>query len=193
MLLIQNGRRMNKEEKIIKVTVFSKKRQERTFLGFPRYYKENKMKHSELQKQIENLGLIARDRMEYLCVLNEEGDYLATVSNKVMYKMEMISFDEYPELIESGKDEDVFSLLVEYARTPLDERYDPKKYNVIAYREKGGYPDNIVEDVYFYWRGNGGELLIAAEEGNKDRDQQWTLSQIEEYGLENCERIEVED
>lgn len=57
----------------------------------------------------------------------------------------------------------------------------PKKYNVQVI----GLPQN------FYFRGVNGDLDQAGPLHNIEGDQQWTLEQIEKYGLQNCPRFEV--
>lgn len=86
----------------------------------------------------------------------------------------------------------VLSLLCEYASTPIEKRRTEPKYNVIAYRRKRGIPNDMTEEVYFYWRGDSGHLLITDGDTNNDDNQQWSMSQIKSYGLEDYERIRVE-
>ena len=63
-----------------------------------------------------------------------------------------------------------------------------KKYNVIAWRDPRG-----IHNTRYWYRLSNGTLAISEKEGNKDSDQQWTLDQIKEYGLEDRERVEVQD
>lgn len=65
---------------------------------------------------------------------------------------------------------------------------EPKKYNVIAWKDPKG-----IHDTRYWFRLSNGEPSIAEKNGNEDSNQQWTLDQIKEYGLERFERVEVQD
>jgi hypothetical protein len=60
---------------------------------------------------------------------------------------------------------------------------EPKKYNVKALG---------LDDIY-YWKSVTGNLRFAADIGNDDTNQQFTMAEIEKYGLKDCPRFEVQD
>lgn len=147
------------------------------------------MLYKEFTKKLAELGLY----FEYgdygtIRVYTSRQVTLATIDDNYQYDLFLSSScgSLSPEVREK-----FFKLALEYASTPVEARAEEKKYNVVAYREKGGYPDNIVEDTLFYWRANDGCLFVANGKSNGEEEQQWTMSQIREYDLEDCERIEI--
>lgn len=61
-----------------------------------------------------------------------------------------------------------------------------KKYNVIAWEDPKGAADTC-----YWFRDECTGMGAYSSLGNDDDDQQWTLKQIKEYGLEKFERVEV--
>lgn len=64
---------------------------------------------------------------------------------------------------------------------------EPKKYNVIAWRDPRGKCETR------YWCHFGEYNVYTDSHNSRDAEQQWTLDQIKKYGLEDCERVEVQD
>lgn len=86
--------------------------------------------------------------------------------------------------IDDHCDEFIKALAYGYKAKPV------KKYNVIAWVS----PQDETKRSFWYRRVLvQGELGASTSSDNRDDDQQWTLAQIKEYGLEDCERIEVQD
>lgn len=89
--------------------------------------------------------------------------------------------------------EEFIKLALEYTSTPIEKRTREPKYNVVAFQARSGYlPNLITELAELYGRADDGKLYYAAVDG-KTKNFQWTMKQIEKYGLEDYERIEVED
>ena len=62
---------------------------------------------------------------------------------------------------------------------------EPKKFNV----QVPGIKDRFY---YHYNEENVDILLTAGDSSNSDNDQQFTLEQIKEFGLQDCPRFEVD-
>lgn len=89
--------------------------------------------------------------------------------------------------------EEFIKLALEYASTPVERRRNEPKYKVVAFRRKCGTPKHITESVAFYRRDRFGALDWTYIVENGDKSQKWTMKDIKEYGLEDCERFVVED
>lgn len=66
---------------------------------------------------------------------------------------------------------------------------EPKKYNVIAWVS----PQDETKRSFWYRREVAQGVGVSTSSYNRDSNQQWTLAQIKEYGLEDCKRIEVQN
>lgn len=138
------------------------------------------MKYKELKERLKELDVDLEKYGKELCI----GD-LAVVYEDKQYE---VYFLEDCEDLESKERVTFYDTVLEYAKTPLNER--GLEYNVVAYRRMCGSPGDIEEKTYFYRRNWGGELSVADEDTNHNEDQRWTLEQIKEYDLDNCERME---
>lgn len=83
--------------------------------------------------------------------------------------------------IDDHCDEFINALVYEYKAEPV------KKYNVIAWRDPRGKCETR------YWCHFGESDAYTDLCNSKDANQQWTLDKIKQYGLEDCERVEVVD
>lgn len=147
------------------------------------------MKYKEFERKLKELDFYAgfdNDSKE-MYIYTPPRMALAVINDSIQYD---VFFSGKCKFLNSEERKEFFELALEYASTPVDERRE-KKYNVIACRLKRGNPENILEDVKYYYRGYNGWLSVSSDIANDDRDQQWTLKQIEQYGLEGCERVEI--
>lgn len=151
------------------------------------------MEYKEFERRVKDLGLFMK-RDEYgrvnVFATPELTMLVAMICDDEPYA---ISICRNGTILSPMKREKLFDLVVEYARTPVEQRIEVKKYNVVSCRHKYGTPGNMTEDAYFYYRGDDGCLLVTNGMTNDDEDQQWTMQQIKEYGLEDCEKIEVKE
>lgn len=140
------------------------------------------MEYKEFERRVKELGYHIERDMERLDIVTQPSIPVARIYDDEQYDLDI----SYPYKLK----EELFDLVVEYARTPVEKRRE-RKYNVVAYRRKYGKPNGITEKTYFYWIDEDCFLRTRSGGYNDDPYQQWTLSQIEEYGLEDCERIGV--
>lgn len=149
------------------------------------------MLYKEFEERLEELGLYA-EYLDYnqIVIHVPLQSYLAVIDDNHQYD---VYFSDRCKVLSPTMREKLFKLAFEYVSTPLDERRI-KKYKVVACRLKFGSPENMLEDVKYYYRDDKGCLSIISESylSDSDENQQWTTSQIKEYGLEDNERIEVE-
>lgn len=139
---------------------------------------ENYMKTSEFKTELKKLGYTFED--EYL--MNKQGKPSAYVSTVCVNKMDTtFGYEISPK---------VFSLMSRYATTPIAERNDkPKLFNIQIIKGNWGRQSWLYRDI-------DDEISIAISAYNNELDQQWTLEQIKEYGIEDeavYKRVPVED
>lgn len=147
------------------------------------------MKYSEFKSAIENLGLIY-DGNALVTVINPgKRDTLVGVDK---YTFANITTYSAIDDLDMDKAEALLRLATELATTPLEERNDEKKYNVVACRHKWGMKGEF-ELTKFYFRGTSNFLNVAGGDYNGDENQQWTMQQIKDWGLESCERMEAKE
>lgn len=61
-----------------------------------------------------------------------------------------------------------------------------KKFNVIAYKDPRGKCETR------YWQRFKNDVITATDKENDRDNQQWTLTQVKDYGLEKFGRVEVQ-
>lgn len=150
------------------------------------------MLYKEFERKLAELGFYAEyGAYKRICIYTLSDVIVARIYDVSQY--DLYFFDNLGVLNPKTREKFV-NLALEYTSTPVEKRSIEPKYNVVAYRRKRGTPKyRMVEDVYFYCRGYDGWLCVSNDKNNSDEDQQWTIEQIEHYGLENYERIEVKD
>lgn len=148
------------------------------------------MKYSEFKRKLREFGFdIMEDGNVLIVRLN---DVLIAKINKTMrYKLQTTSSFDF--MLSDTANKYIWDCVSQLASTPLEEREEEKKYNVVACCEKYGTKGAIKERKMFYYRNEDGYLKTAVSDFNAGPDQQWTLQQIRDWGLESCERIEVKD
>ena len=145
------------------------------------------MKYSEFKQKMKDLGLTVKEYEAELEIYKEKA-FIAKVSKYWQFAMDIgsiisdIQFRKY----------DIFRAIIELANTPIEEREEEKKYNVVAYETYEG-PKGGRKHKMFYYRKSKYTLGTMIELCNSDSNQQWTLQQIRDWGLEDCERIEVKE
>ncbi|ETA74058.1 hypothetical protein [Ligilactobacillus equi] len=149
------------------------------------------MKYREFEETVKAIGLVAKNNPLSFCVYNPKSkDYENCIV--VISKEEYAKFStKTPVGLDRITIKTLLIATVALASTPLEERGEEKKYNVVACREKYGTKGAIKERKTFYYRNEDGYLNTAVSDFNAGPDQQWTLEQIKDWGLESCERIEV--
>jgi len=147
------------------------------------------MKTSELIDKVAELSQhhsVKRDCNKIIYV-QYKGKKIIWTSDELQYAGFFLAVDneEYKKLPYSYK---LYMLLSEYSMTPVKKRDESKKYNVIAWKDPKG-----MQGTSYWYRPTLGPLRASDKKDNDDDDQQWTLAQIKEYGLEKFERVEVQD
>lgn len=146
------------------------------------------MKYKEFERKLKLLAFNAKRDSRKICIYTLLGELVAVVYNDDQGD---VYFLDRCANINPEERMKLYDLVLEYAKTPVSERAEEKKYNVVSCRHKYGTPDNMTEETYFYYRGENGYLFATDGKFNHEEKQQWSMKQIEEYGLEDCERIEV--
>ena len=86
------------------------------------------MKTKEFMDEIRERGFYFEAYNRQICVYSdiEHDNEIATIYTDACFSIDLTytNFDE----LEHGRKEELFNLLVEYARTPIEERGEPKKY-----------------------------------------------------------------
>ena len=135
------------------------------------------MKTSEFEKELEKLGYTFEDS----CVMDKDNFAVACISAL------------YVNVINSnhvcGVSPKLFSLIYKYTATPIAEREDePKLFNVQIIKGSWGRAS-------WLYRYDDYDVLASSSAANNDLDQQWTLEQIKEYGIDDetvYKRVPVE-
>lgn len=150
------------------------------------------MLYKEFEEQLARLGFRVECGEYQQIIIYTLSDDVAVARIFDNYQYDLYLFDKLSWLENPIIREKFINLALEYASTPVEWRRE-KKYNVVAYRRKYGNPNGITEKTYFYWRDEDDFLRTRSSKDNDDPYQQWTLKQIGQYGLGDCEKIEVED
>ncbi|KRM61045.1 hypothetical protein FC26_GL002262 [Paucilactobacillus vaccinostercus DSM 20634] len=106
----------------------------------------------------------------------------ATINENQRYGMGINPNNYSDELLES-----TFWLICDYAATPIDERREP---------EKKYYVKVLKAENFYYWKispNDATTLTISNNTNSFSSDKQFTMDEIKKYGLEGCERVEVQD
>lgn len=148
------------------------------------------MKYKEFERKLRLLAFNAKKDSEKICIYTLLGEFMAVVYSDD--QGDLYFLDRCADLNPERRMK-LYDLVLEYAKTPVSERAEEKKYNVVAFRRKKGSPKHITECVAFYFRDRFGELDYTYSRTNNDESQKFTMKQIKEYDLEDCEIIEVED
>ena len=87
------------------------------------------MKYSEFKQRVIDIGFTVEDEAREVWVVDDEGDIVATVSTDITSSM----VTDYIAFKEQGEDvrREILDLSYKLSKTPLTERENEKKYNVI--------------------------------------------------------------
>ena len=129
------------------------------------------MKTKELIKKVKELGFeIIRAGRHIDIMFNDF--IVAGVYKDQMYVM---TFYSHEKLLLTNVDK-LFDLLVEYAKTPVDERKEDKKFYL---RHRWFKPSPIYKNYLNYWIGND-EYWLDYKNESKEIQTQFTLKEIDE-------------
>lgn len=135
------------------------------------------MKTSKFKAELEKLGYTFEDEF----VKNEQNLTIACINSLFVNKIDTnYDCEVSPKL---------FNLIYKYAATPIAEREDEKLFNVQIIKDKWGRAS-------WLYRNDYDEINTSLSADNIDLDQQWTLEQIKEYGIDDetvYKRVPVED
>jgi hypothetical protein len=135
------------------------------------------MKTSEFKAELEKLGYTFEDER----VKNEQNLTVAWISTSDVNTIDSnYGYEVSPK---------PFSLIYKYATTPIAEREDEKLFNVQIVKGNWGCAP-------WLYRNAVDEISTSFSEANNFLNQQWTLEQIKEYGIDDetvYKRVPVED
>lgn len=136
------------------------------------------MKTSEFKTELEKLEYT----FEYEFVKNKNNLEVACISTS------------YVNVIDTGYSCEIspklFNLIYKYAATPIAEREDEKLFNVQIIKGKWGSKSWLYRTV------DDDEISTSISAANNYSNQQWTLEQIKEFGIDDetvYKRVSVED
>ena len=140
------------------------------------------MKTSEFIKRVEELGYEV-DNISFptvLCIVAGKDVWMASVETNVLNKVDT-RYDA------TNIPSELFDLLVEYVKTPLEDREEEKKYYI---RPKGMCLGNNYSMVYWI----EDEIWGEEPQVNQSEDYQstFTLKELEELGI-NPEHYDLEE
>lgn len=111
------------------------------------------MRTSELVKRVRELGYATDTSFKNSIVIKKYGACISRVVMDKLYQFDTV-FAEYKE------DEKLFNLLAEYAKTPIEERKEPKLYyarlkfpDILSYHRRKNYLNLLGENIHL----NSGE------------------------------------
>ena len=142
-------------------------------------FKENDyMKTSEFKSELEKLGYTFEDSQ----VMNKNNLTVAFINSLFVNMINSNYGCVLPQKL--------FNLITKYAATPIAEREDePKLFNVQIIKGHWGRTSWVYRYV-------DDEINTSSSADNNDSNQQWTLEQIKEYGINDetvYKRVPVED
>ncbi len=148
------------------------------------------MKTNEFIKRVEELGYDIKLRNDYIQIIRDEFVAVVVYIN-VMYS---ITFHQIIKNSWNNGDK-LFDLIVEYAKTPVDEREEEKKFYL---RHRWFKPSPLIKNYLNYWIGNE-EYWLDYKNESEDVKTQFTLKEVDEIkekfntDLADFEMIEVEE
>jgi len=145
--------------------------------GIIKFKEKDYMKTSEFKAELEKLGYTFENER----VKNEQNLTVAWISTSDVNTIDSnYNYKVSPKL---------FNLITKYAATPIAEHEDEKLFNVQIINGNWGCPS-------WLYRVATDEISTSFSAGNNDLNQQWTLEQIKEYGIDDetvYKRVPVED
>ena len=151
------------------------------------------MKTKEFIKRVDELGFIAYKDGDYWSIKDENEDIVANL-NKTTLSQVCTDFMGWDEVYNEDK-EKLFDIIVEFAKTPLDEREEEKKF----YLKHRWIFD---KDFYMYLRKTSyddKEMRFGVINFSGNDSLKFTLKEIEEIkkkfdtDLKDFELVEVEE
>ena len=146
------------------------------------------MKTKEFIKKVQELGFYTIDYESKISIVNDV--VKVAIIDKLIPMQISNYYYAYDQLCNEDKDK-LFDLIVEYAKTPIEEREEEKKY-YLRHRWMEGYYTN-----YLYKRGD--YMSLCTLDLNPEFKTQFTLKEIEEIkekfdtDLSDFEMVEVEE
>lgn len=134
------------------------------------------MKTSEFKRELKKYDAVFIDGLVYNKDYGDADDWVANINTSHRGYV-----DWFWEDSSNGFNLDLFNLINEYAATSIDERKDEKRYNVKIPHISGE----------IYQKIDDGKLLMQGIAYGQNENTQFTLEEIEQYGLQDCEKVEV--
>lgn len=154
------------------------------------------MKTKEFIRRVEELGYLIKDCYVYWQIRNKENSVVAIVDKNVLFKFST-DFNDWDYVLDDDKDK-LLSLIVEFARTPSEDREEEKKYCL-----KHRWFITEFGDKYYICKCYNavGDISYAIRLSYITDDENWlfTLKEVEEIkekfdtDLNDFELIEVEE
>ncbi|EGC83384.1 hypothetical protein [Anaerococcus hydrogenalis] len=149
------------------------------------------MKTKEFIKRVKELGFEVFNEDDYLVIKDEYESNVANVNKTTLAQMST-DYIEWDEIYDEDKTK-LFDLLIEYAKTPIDERKEEKKFYLKHRWIKG------CVIMYLYRNTLNGYCYLGDKKCRPHRQKMFTLKEIEEIkekyntDLSDFEKKEVEE
>jgi hypothetical protein len=152
------------------------------------------MKTKDFIRRVEELGYFINEYVDYYEIRDVDENLIA-VTNKIMFLQLNTDYCQWDELCEIDKKE-LFDLLIEYAKTPIEDREEEKKFYLRHKYLQSSLtnPNNILTYSVF-----SNELALCNGMHFPKYKTQFTEKEIEEIkvnfdtDLKDFELVEVED
>ncbi len=149
------------------------------------------MKTKEFIKRVKELGFEVFNEDDYLVIKDEYESNVANVNKTTLAQMST-DYIEWDEIYDEDKTK-LFDLLIEYAKTPIEDRKEEKKFYLKHRWIKG------CVIMYLYRNTLNGYCYLGDKKCRPHRQKMFTLKEIEEIkekyntDLKDFEMIEVEE
>lgn len=150
------------------------------------------MKTNEFIRRVEELGFVYEKGEEVYYIYNKEGTKYASVCHDIPNQIS--NMERVWDFLDKEEQKKLFDLLVEYAKTPIEDREEEKKYYL-----KHRWLENREECNYLNFDINGLYYSLNTKPEARLSKTKFTINEIEEIkekfntDLADFELVEVEE
>lgn len=151
------------------------------------------MKTKEFIRRVEELGYFINEYVGYYEIRDVDKNLIAAISETNFLQLST-NYSKWYELSDIDKKE-LFDLLVEYAKTPIEDREEEKKF----YLRHRWIVNSAAGEGYLNWFLHDDIMRLSSTLQDSSAKTQFTLREIEEIkekfdtDLKDFELVEVED
>lgn len=151
------------------------------------------MKTKEFIRRVEELGFECEKSKEVYFIYDSDGIAYASVYHTTPYQIS--TFERPWDLLTKDEQEKLFDLLIEYARTPIEDREEEKKF----YLRHRWIVNSAAGEGYLNWFLHDDIMRLSSTLQDSSAKTQFTLKEIEKIkekfdtDLADFELVEVEE